>query len=64
MKIEAKARLQSSNEDPMADGVAFDTLIDGDPATDEPEVQKVTHDDGGIEKADPDQELLMDDIAN
>ena len=59
-----KESVAASNENPLEDGVAFDTLVDGDPSTDEPEVQKVTHDDGGIEKADPDQELLMDDIAN
>jgi hypothetical protein len=63
MKLQAKTRLKATEENPLEDGVAFDTLTDGDPSTDTPEVQQVTHDDGGVEKADPDQNLLIDDIS-
>lgn len=64
IKASVAAQLTAAEENPLEEGVAFDTLVDGDPSTDEPVVQEVTHDDGGIEKADPDQDLLMDDIAN
>ena len=64
MKIQARTRLEATVVEAdldMEDGVAFDTLIDGDPSQEEPEVQELTRDDGGIEEA-PEQSLLMDDI--
>ncbi len=47
--------------DIVSDGSAFETLTDGDPSQDEPIVQELTEDDGGIQPAD-EQSLLMDDI--
>ncbi len=47
--------------DRVSDGSAFETLTDGDPDQDEPIVQLLTEDDGGIEPA-SEQPLLMDDI--
>ncbi len=61
MKLEAKSRLRGA-EDPISTGVIFDTLVDGDPRQEEPEVQEDTHDDGGIETP-PEQALLVDDIS-
>jgi hypothetical protein len=62
MKLEAKKRLQASTEDPISDGVVYDTLVDGDPSQEEPIVQQLTNNDGGIEQQD-DQELLRDDVV-
>lgn len=66
MKLNAKVRLQASEEaeDPVSDnGVAFDTLVDGDPAEEEPIVQTLTKDDGGAEPF-ADQGLLDDDLPS
>jgi hypothetical protein len=51
---------QASLEDPTEDGVAFDTLIDGE-EDEEPVVQELTRDDGGFEEP-REQELLIDDL--
>ena len=56
---EFASKVEASLSDPISNGVAFDTMVDGDPSQTEPEVQELTHDDGGVEKA-PEQELLMD----
>lgn len=58
---EAIPQIESSTDDPLSDGVAFDTLIDGEPSDNDPVVQEVTKDDGGVEKP-AEQELLNDDI--
>jgi hypothetical protein len=48
---------------PTSTGVAFDTLIDGDPKTSAPIVQDLTRDDGGI--AEPEEkDLLIDDLVD
>jgi hypothetical protein len=54
--------LLSNTEDPNAAGVAFDTLIDGEPSGTPPAVQTTTVNDGGVEQA-PEQELLNDDLV-
>jgi hypothetical protein len=54
--------ITADTENPLDDGVAFDTLIDGEPDSAEPAVQRTTKDDGGVEEA-PEQELLNDDIV-
>lgn len=52
----------SSTENPLEDGAAFDTLDDGEVSDDDPAVQTVTRDDGGVEEA-PEQDLLNDDLV-
>lgn len=52
----------ASLEDPLSDGTAYDTLIDGERSQVDPEVQELTHDDGGVETA-PEKHLLMDDLV-
>lgn len=52
----------ADTEDPLSDGAAFDTLIDGEPDAAEPAVQRTTKDDGGVETA-PEQSLLNDDLV-
>lgn len=61
MKLNAKARLLASTEDPLSTGVAFDTLIDGKPEDTKPLVQELTDDDGDINEPD-EQRLLIDDL--
>jgi hypothetical protein len=64
MKLEAKSRLVATapeSELPKT-GPVFDTLIDGEPDDgEEPEIQTLTKNDGGVETA-PEQSLLMDDV--
>ena len=56
------AEMLSSLDDPISDGQAFDTLNDGEPEDgEEPMVQELTHDDGGVEE-DPTKNLLNDDL--
>lgn len=50
------------DDDMVSDGTAYQTLIDGDPDTEDPIVQNVTRDDGGV-VAPEEQDLLMDDIS-
>lgn len=50
-------------EDPLSTGEQFETLVDGEPdGEDTPEVQELTHDDGGVEEP-SEQELLRDDLV-
>lgn len=51
----------ASTENPLNDGVAFETIVDGDPSNKKPLVQEFTDDDGGILPADENL-LLQDDI--
>jgi hypothetical protein len=55
-------RALASTEDPISDGAAFDMLIDGDDEEDEPLVQELTNNDGGVEPP-IDQPLLRDDVT-
>jgi len=64
--ILAKTRLRATEDDPVDEliednGTSFDTMIDGDPSKEEPVVQKLTHDDGGVETPE-EKHLLMDDL--
>lgn len=61
MKLQAKARLLATLEDPVGSGVAFEALMDGakDPGT--PIIQQLTNDDGGFDEPE-EQELLMHDL--
>jgi len=58
----ANAKTLASTEDPISDGAAFDMLIDGDDEEDEPVVQELTNNDGGVEPP-TDQPLLIDDVS-
>lgn len=58
-----ESKLTASLEEPTEGGPSEDMLIDGDPDLDEPEVQELTKDDGGVEE-DPTQHLLMDDLPS
>lgn len=59
---EESCLIQADTEDPISDGDAFDMLIDGDPEDDEPVVQELTNNDGGVEPP-TDQPLLRDDVS-
>jgi hypothetical protein len=59
--LQAKARLIASHEDPTADGVAFDTLVDAPLDDVEPEVQELTENDGSQNEP-SEQSLLIDDL--
>lgn len=61
MRLQAKARLVASHEDPTDDGVSFDTLIDGPLDEDHPEVQELTKNDGAHDEP-SEQSLLIDDL--
>lgn len=54
--------MESDVDDPIGDGEEFELLIDGDPSNAEPEVQELTHNDGGIQPP-TDQPLLIDDVG-
>jgi hypothetical protein len=61
--IEVTAASEDAEEVVEDNGFSFDTLNDGSESQEEPIVQELTHDDGGVEPAD-EQELLMDDISS
>ncbi len=61
--IELNAADADAEEVVEDNGLAFETLNDGLDSQEEPIVQELTHDDGGVEPAE-EQELLMDDIAS
>lgn len=56
-----EAELQSAAADDISNGDAYDLMMDGDPRQEEPVVQELTNDDGGIEPP-TDQALLKDDV--
>jgi hypothetical protein len=53
--------VSASLADPVSNGVAYETLVDGDPSQSKPIVQEVTDNDGGVQEAEENQ-LLQDDI--
>jgi hypothetical protein len=61
MKLYAKQRLLADLENPLGDGVVFDTLVDGDPEVGKPLLQTLTDDDGGFSEP-SEQPLLNDDL--
>ena len=62
LEMSSDPGLPPDEGDLLSEGVAFETLIDGDPRTTTPLVQDVTRDDGGVTPPD-EQPLLMDDIS-
>jgi len=61
--MEEPAAVKADFTDEISDGDAFDMLVDGDPSSKTDEVQELTQNDGGVETADDEQGLLMDDVS-
>jgi hypothetical protein len=61
--MEEPAAVNADFADEISDGDAFDMLVDGDPSSKTDEVQELTQNDGGVETADDEQGLLMDDVS-